>query len=586
MVKIGIIGEVSVGKSTLLNALVSRYLSSTSLKRTTYVPFIFKNSKHEDEQEYIEETIKEANEEKKDIEDIIEFKTKISFSKDDKLILIDFAGVNDGAEKDSKMENVFFNHLSNLDVVLYITDSNSSMTLKSERDFFIKLTQKINENNEKGNIIKLVVVFNKYDDTLDDDEEDETSEVDEIIDDAIEFMSDYMTYESFKISAQKMMVKNIIKRSSKALSDIPKNVLQKILSEYHGKRKALKLIKKKKLEKSDIDEIEYTKQEEEFIDYLGEVANSYNHEINIYNHIKSELDDETQNHSTIIKRLNQYEKYLNIKSIGKLFDDKYYEYLRIKSTTIYDDLINYDKFIEKNTLCKFDKNNMFMFISKKMDFGSNQFSSRHGTAVCLYSDIIKKFINDKIYNFLNLKDINNKTLLCYENHVPTDLLIDNLELIIELHPDIKNISRIIDYYLIKKLIINGGYHLEHLLSLNENLNYSLINFINKCDEQYLRENIHKFYTNKSIIDIKSKYLDYEPLNKDYEIIKEKFKYYPSKMIQYLNFMDAIEKYEVKDVKIDNKKIKVVKKSKSKSKSKKKKHDIELVSDDDIDLLSL
>lgn len=583
MVKIGIIGEVSVGKSTLLNALVSRYLSSTSLKRTTYVPFIFKNSKTEDLQEDIENTIKEANEKKEDSKDIIEFKTKISFSDDDKLVLIDFAGVNDGAEKDSKMENVFFNHLSNLDVVLYITDSNASMTLKSEREFFIKLSQKIKENITSGNITQLIVVFNKYDDTLDDND-DETSEVDEIIDDARVFMDEYIEYKSFKISAQKMMVKNIIKCNSKAIHDIPKTVLQKILSEYHGKRKALKLMKKKKINKSDIEEIEYTKQEKDFEEYLNEISNNVNHEFNVFDFINNDLSDKNLDHLSIMTKLTQYEKYIDIKNVGQLFDDKYYEYLENKSRTYYDDIVSYDQFVTKNTLCKFDKNNMYLFISKKMDFNYNT-SSHYKINKTHYTLVIEKFIKEKIYNFLCMKDLNDKTLLCY--NVPIDLLIENMDLIKELHPDIENISKIIDYNLIYSLIFNYGYHLNHLLSLNENLNYSLINFINRCDEDYLRSNIEKFYTNNNIINIDSPYLKYEPLSKKYEMVKDKFKFYPPKLVQYLTFIEQHTKKDkrqtddFKNIKSKSN-IKVI--SKSKSKQKKKKHDIELVSDDEEDLL--
>jgi GTPase SAR1 family protein len=86
MLNIGIIGEVSVGKSTLVNALVSKYLSTTSLKRTTYVPFLFKNSLEEDDNKTIQQTIQDANKNKEHYKSPIKFKTQISFS--DIIILV------------------------------------------------------------------------------------------------------------------------------------------------------------------------------------------------------------------------------------------------------------------------------------------------------------------------------------------------------------------------------------------------------------------------------------------------------------------------------------------------------------------
>ena len=45
MVTLGFIGEVSVGKTTIMNGLIGNYLGHTRLKRTTYLPFKFNHSK-------------------------------------------------------------------------------------------------------------------------------------------------------------------------------------------------------------------------------------------------------------------------------------------------------------------------------------------------------------------------------------------------------------------------------------------------------------------------------------------------------------------------------------------------------------
>ena len=42
---IGIVGEVSVGKTTILNGLIGQYIGETKRKRTTFVPFKFNHQK-------------------------------------------------------------------------------------------------------------------------------------------------------------------------------------------------------------------------------------------------------------------------------------------------------------------------------------------------------------------------------------------------------------------------------------------------------------------------------------------------------------------------------------------------------------
>lgn len=555
MIKIGIIGEVSVGKSTLLNALVSKYLSTTSLKRTTYVPFLFKNSNDEDNYEDIEKIIQEANKNKKDLDTPIEFKTQLSFTNNEDVCLIDFAGVNDGAEADSKMENVFFNHIDHLDYIIYVTDSCSTMTLKSEREFFNKLSNKIKQSQNNGNIINLIVAFNKYDDIID----EQDSEVDEIISEAIEFMKKTIKFKSFKISAQKMMVKNIIKKDKSEIKNIPSNVVFKILCEYHGKRKANSIIKSKKIKISDINEIEFTKEEETFIKYLNKVCDKKNYETNLKKFINSQLDTEVDYNQLEFVML-RYKKYLDIQIISNLFTDKYYnDIINTHKVTKYQDFLNLDKFISKNhkTLLDIEETNKKLFENTKFD----------KTETKIYYD---RFMQNGFKNLLEWKDNNSNNLLNNITYIGLKQICDDIDKIKSSHSNIEKISNIIDNEVINYLL-NSNIHIEYALSMNKYLNTSLCNYLNSIDDTHYEDILKKIYFNNSS-NIPKYILDYKPLSDNYEFIPDKIIIYPSKMIYYLNFK---KEYETKD-----KPVKIVKKTVINN--KKYKHDMEIIDSDEED----
>ena len=65
---VGIAGEVSVGKTTILNALLGQYIGETKRKRTTFVPFRFNHQVKTSEfsTNWIKENIIELNDEKEE----------------------------------------------------------------------------------------------------------------------------------------------------------------------------------------------------------------------------------------------------------------------------------------------------------------------------------------------------------------------------------------------------------------------------------------------------------------------------------------------------------------------------------------
>ena len=116
-INFGLTGSVSVGKSTVLNALLWEYLGETKLKRTTYVPFKFVNVndiKHNTET--IKNKIIEINNNDNDEIKSKEFEMNFKWNKDSlyNCTIIDFPGLNDPHEIDNKMETVLFSYLENL----------------------------------------------------------------------------------------------------------------------------------------------------------------------------------------------------------------------------------------------------------------------------------------------------------------------------------------------------------------------------------------------------------------------------------------------------------------------------------------
>jgi len=246
-INIAICGQVSSGKSTAINAIVGKYISETSMKRTTrsvytFIPPI-------DTSDYCM-TIKEDIERQNQLDTIstAEFTTPIPFVGKDSFAcsLRDYPGFNDGKEDIEGMEKIFYSHLPGLDYVIYIIDATCPLLHKSEKDLITNIFDKIKENNDNNKYTRIAFIFNKLDDEGD-------TEMLEMIHEAkiwlFKQMSDrYIdTVDNWflSVSFRKMMIYSVHTSNGGNLTDIPEIILRRALTDMYGKTTAKNIIDNK-----------------------------------------------------------------------------------------------------------------------------------------------------------------------------------------------------------------------------------------------------------------------------------------------------------------------------------------------------
>jgi hypothetical protein len=562
-INFGLTGTVSVGKSTILNAILCNYLGETKLKRTTYVPFKFTNTEEEQPMscEEIKNKIIEINQNYG--EDIETTEFKLNFINKENLhncSIVDFPGLNDPHEENDKMENVLFDKLVNLDYLIYIIDSNNSLNNKYERNLLERLFDNIKNCETLTNII---ILFNKY------DIEDE--EIDEIIDEAIEFINqisqkygiDKPLY--YKISGRKLMIKNAITNTNDQ-TIIPENIRLKVYSEYFGKHTGKKMIKYSDGDLIRIlNEIEFTKSENNFLKKIGETIND-----------KTFYSKKFEN--TVKKISECFNKNIN-KSIDEYFISIAY-YLKVNKNLTDDDkrklIIKIFDFYYDNNKTEFteDKNfvmNIFYFIKEIIGLNkcfddknkwlfhyfektTEKFSQIENVSKTLLIELIEfveqceypKFIEHLLDFIIKYYLQDNKKFLSINGKRVLDFLVKNFSTI----KKDEELNILFDIFIFQKIIKNDIIMLAQISTLYKYGHKIYINYV-----AYKHDNIPEYTNNDSLLGMKFNYFnsktdeEYEDICNTYElqIIKNLNNKISYKEDIFKNFDDYLIDYYPNDI---------------------------------------
>ena len=216
-IRIGLAGRVSSGKSSFTNALSGGFISNTSLLRETFKPLYYQfgpNGKEEliqrlgDQLENdrtpdnVREKIKETKEDeiasiKRQCDDDNELPLRYGINP---FSITDMAGIDDADDNDDKFFRVFESMYTNFDLIIYMTDATQAFRDKSEVDTFLKIQKMINQWNQTGEYIELIVIINKYDD----DDEDLEKIYNKVI------SNKYIDEQKiFRVSSHKLMIDNV-----------------------------------------------------------------------------------------------------------------------------------------------------------------------------------------------------------------------------------------------------------------------------------------------------------------------------------------------------------------------------------------
>lgn len=175
-----ILGCVSAGKSTILNAMFCQDFSESKIKRTTMIPTAFvetRNSKICHSQPDISQHISEVNKqiieitEKGQLLNLEQFgnhmifnvdKLDIKISKDFNVTIFDIPGLNDARTKEQYFNYLRTNfHLFN--VVIFVVNIESGLNTSDEMDILNLIAEHIQVQTKLGKKIKMITIANKAD---------------------------------------------------------------------------------------------------------------------------------------------------------------------------------------------------------------------------------------------------------------------------------------------------------------------------------------------------------------------------------------------------------------------------------------
>lgn len=230
--KIFFVGEVSSGKSSLLNAIAGGIISNASIQRETIYPEVYPFVSNKEMKAYpslkkavtLLEKKHRANKsfsaastnlidkiDKPQVTTDAEGKHyifKSQFGMGD-FRIVDFPGLNDAADANDSFFNLVSDNIAECDCLVYITKAESAFISQSEVNLFKKLQALCEKRRlESGQFIKLCVVVNKFDDPYNLDLVQIANEIPSKIADS---QTSSEVTPIFRLSSHKLLIQNIVK---------------------------------------------------------------------------------------------------------------------------------------------------------------------------------------------------------------------------------------------------------------------------------------------------------------------------------------------------------------------------------------
>lgn len=233
-----LIGEVSSGKSSLLNAIAGGIISNASIQRETIDPEIYKfdkidksfqsfkkisillESKHVNNKKFAKTNMQLGD--PKIVCDVngseILFKSQWNLRR---FNIYDFPGLNDSTDSSDIFFKSVKTNIDKCDCLLYVTKADSAFISHSEVDGFKKIIDLcIKRYKQTGKLIKVCIIVNKFDNPYDIDMHQITNEInDKLVGIPVRIENDHKDNKNtdfilpiriYRISSHRLLISNII----------------------------------------------------------------------------------------------------------------------------------------------------------------------------------------------------------------------------------------------------------------------------------------------------------------------------------------------------------------------------------------
>lgn len=181
-----LVGCVSSGKSSVLNAFVGGIISPASKDRQTFKPILFNLSKEGNFANMCKvskniNTQKKTNAELFKIDNVAEEQISsldrtyidLKLPAKNNLYVTDFPGMGDERDKNNMFSKSVLNNILNFNLVMFVCDANKPFLQKEETSFLKAIKDEIKkQHDENQTYVDLIILVCKYDDVDDDELED------------------------------------------------------------------------------------------------------------------------------------------------------------------------------------------------------------------------------------------------------------------------------------------------------------------------------------------------------------------------------------------------------------------------------